>query len=61
MWEKEDDEYAFGGEPLPMQDLEKRRGGSGIVRQVDVDVTYHDHMGRAVTTDERVREAMEAV
>ncbi|KAL8920327.1 MAG: hypothetical protein Q9208_006298 [Pyrenodesmia sp. 3 TL-2023] len=54
-----------GGEhSLPLQDFHGRRqerGGGGIVRQVDVDITYQDHMGRAVTSDQRVQDAREAV
>lgn len=60
--EKEEDEHPLGGEPLPLQDLARREArGGGIVRQVDVDITYQDHMGRAVTSDQRVQDAREAV
>ncbi|KAL8962833.1 MAG: hypothetical protein Q9193_000822 [Seirophora villosa] len=62
LWEKEDDEYPLGGEPsLPSLELGSKVRGGQIMRQVDVDVTYHDHSGRAVTNDPRVQDAREAV
>ncbi|KAI4118361.1 MAG: hypothetical protein LQ345_001582 [Seirophora villosa] len=62
LWEKEDDEYPLGGEPsLPSLELGPKVRGGQIMRQVDVDVTYHDHSGRAVTSDPRVQDAREAV
>lgn len=64
LWEeedKEDDEYPLGREPLPLQDLGSKEGGGGIVRTLDVDVTYQDHMGRVVSSDQRVQDAREAV
>lgn len=68
-WESEDDdEYPSlslgSADPLPMQDLAERKEESdvgGIVRQVDVDVVYHDQLGQAITTDQRVQDAREAV
>ncbi|KAL8655468.1 MAG: hypothetical protein Q9210_000866 [Variospora velana] len=51
LWEKEEDEYPLGGgEPLPLQDMGRNVGRGQIKRQVDVDITFQDHMGRAVTT-----------
>ncbi|KAL9020024.1 MAG: hypothetical protein Q9185_002712 [Variospora sp. 1 TL-2023] len=62
LWEKEEDEYPLGGgEPLPLHDMGSNVGRGQIKRQVDVDITFQDHMGRAMTSDHRVQDAREAV
>ncbi|KAL9010264.1 MAG: hypothetical protein Q9173_004783 [Seirophora scorigena] len=62
LWVKEEDEYPLGGEPSsPSLELGTKVRGGKIMRQVDVDVTYQDHPGRAVTSDQRVQHAREAV
>lgn len=54
--EEDDDEHPLAGEPLPGRDLDEREEGRGrIVRRVDVDVTYQDNVGQAVTSDQRVQ------
>ncbi|KAL8974426.1 MAG: hypothetical protein Q9197_001331 [Variospora fuerteventurae] len=62
LWEKDEDEYPLGGgEPLPLHDMGSNVGRGQIKRQVDVDITFQDHMGRAMTSDHRVQDAREAV
>ena len=59
----DEDGYPLGREPLPLAPLGTKQPDSpaGIVRKVDVDVTYHHNLGQGISSDSKAQSAKETV